>query len=186
MNDSDKQEFATLMYGAGELYDKQISKTLLQIYFKALESFSIESVSFGLGAHTLDAKSGSFFPKPADIVRHINANQPSAEERAELAWIQIESAIARIGSYGNLNMEDKQALAAVKALGSWSDLCKTNIDKMAFKKKEFLAIYKTYENTPLECLPNSLPGRHQLEHHKTQDSNVIAKLKDMVNQKHNN
>lgn len=180
MNDADKKEFASAMYGCGEMYDKAISTNVLKLYFEALKGFQVCEVIEGLGNHVLDSAHGSFFPKPADIVRQIKKGQPSTEERAELAWIQIESAIARIGSYGSLDLEDKQALAAVKGLGSWSDLCKTNIDKMAFKKKEFMAIYKTYENTPAEMLPNKLPGRHHVIEHKKQDNGVLKKLTEMV------
>jgi hypothetical protein len=66
--------------------------------------------------------------------------------------------MANVGSYGNLELDDKQALAAVKSLGGWKSLCHTTRDKMGFKQQEFIKMYQAFENTPPELLPKSLLG----------------------------
>ena len=183
MIDSDKRNFEMLMLGTGELYGKDITKPLLRIYFGALQNYSIEDIEKGLNAHTLDPKHGSFFPKPADIVRSASKGILTADEKAQLAWSQVSGEISRIGSYGSLNLSDKQAMAAVKALGTWKDLCATDITKMDFKKRDFLAVYKTYENTPLDMLPDKLPGLLELQHHKEKSAQSLQQLMNGMNNK---
>ena len=181
MDDSNKKEFATLFYGTGELYDKAVSTNLLKLYFSALGSYSIEEVTAGINTHMMDAKHGSFFPKPADIVRHLQTGEISAENKAELAWAQVMREIRVTGSYGSLKLDDKQALASVKALGSWKQLCASTVDEMTWKKKEFMSMYETYEKTPLEMLPSSLPGRIALVEHKREQSESMKNILTGIN-----
>lgn len=176
MDDSDKKEFAILFYGTGELYDKAVTKNLLQIYFDALKGFTIEQVKDGVSKHALDPKHGTFFPKPADIVRHLQVDEPSAEEKAELAWAQVLHAMRKHGSYGSLELDDKQALAAVKSFTTWKDLCMTPETSMTWAKKEFISMYSTYEKTPVEMLPSSLPGREALIEHKQKSSAAMVNI----------
>ncbi|MDG1996031.1 MAG: DUF6475 domain-containing protein [Emcibacteraceae bacterium] len=183
MIDSDKRNFEMIMIGVGELYSKDITKPLLRIYFSSLKNYSLEDVERGLGEHAVDPKHGSYFPKPADIVRNLSKGDLSASDKAELAWSQVVGEIARIGSYGSLSLSDGQAMAAVKALGSWKDLCATQTDKMDFKKREFIAVYKTYENTPANLLPDKLPGLIELQKHKEESSQSLQQLMNKMNTK---
>jgi len=176
MDTNNKKEFAILMTSTGEMYNKKISTDLMKLYFNVLNKFSIEEVKSGFSDHILDPKQGTFFPKPADIARHIDSNQPSVENKAELAWGVVIGEISRVGSYGNLEMDDKQALAAVRALGGWKNLCSKTNEQLVWMKKEFVSTYSTYENTPVEMLPSNLPGRIELENHKTQDSKLLAQF----------
>ena len=180
MDDSSKKDFAVLFYGTGELYDKPVTKNLLQLYFNALKTFSMDEITAGVNAHMMDSKHGSFFPKPADIVRHLQAGDISTENKAELAWAQVVREIRVTGSYGSLKLDDKQALASVKALGSWKQLCASTVDEMTWKKKEFISMYETYEKTPLDMLPSSLPGRIALVEHKKEQGESMTRLVDGV------
>ncbi len=176
MDNNNKVEFATLMTSTGEMYNKKISTDLMKLYFNILSKYSIDEVKHGFSNHMLDSKHGTFFPKPADIARHIDSGQPSVENMAELAWGVVIGEISRVGSYGNLEMEDKQALAAVRALGGWKNLCSKTNEQLIWMKKEFTSVYSTYENTPLDMLPSNLPGRIELENHKTKDSKLLAQF----------
>jgi len=176
MNDSSKKEFSEIMLATGEIYNKTLTKTLMAMYFDDLKSFTIEQVSESLRKHRLDPKSGQYFPKPADIVRNINGASISKEDRALVAWMAVEAAIASVGSYGTLKLEDKQAMMAVKAIGSWQQLCATDRDKLAFKRQEFIANYRALENTPVEMLPESLPGIAELENQRNAKGGVASDL----------
>lgn len=177
MLDSDKEKFKTLMVGVGELYSKEITKPLLRIYFSALANYSFDEVEQGINSHTLDPNQGTFFPKPADIVRSLQKGDLSPEERAEVAWAEIERKIRSIGSYGTLKLEDGIALAALKGFTSWKDLCSMDTAKMTWAKKEFISLYSTYDKAPIESLPKSLPGRVELERQKALNRNYLVNLK---------
>lgn len=180
MDDSNKKEFATLYYSMGEYYEKKVSTDLLLMFFSDLMQFSIEQVKEGARLHRRDPKHGSFFPKPPDIMRHIQTGDISTEEKAELAWAQVIGKIRSTGSYGTLKLDDKQAIAAVKALGSWQQLCSSTETEMTWKKKEFISMYETYERTPTELLPSSLPGIIGLVDHKKEVGASMQRLEDGV------
>lgn len=181
MDDSNKKEFASLMYGLGEYYDKNISTNLLLIYFDDLKSKSIEEVKEAASKHRVDTKHGTFFPKSADIIRHFRNDAVLLEDKAALAWNQIIREMRRVGSYGSLKLDDKQAIASIKAVKSWKDLCAMPEKDLTWVKKEFMANYKTYENTPLELLPSSLPGLEELHEHKSADKEAYANITDGIN-----
>ncbi len=97
-----------------------------------------------------------------------------------LAWAQVVREMRVNGSYGSLKLDDKQAVAAVKSLGSWQQLCSSTEKELVWKKKEFISLYETYEKTPLELLPSSLPGRVALVEHKKEQSAGMKNLIDGV------
>jgi len=176
MDDSNKKEFATLYYSMGEYYEKTVSTNLLLMFFSDLSQFTIDEVKEGARLHRMDAKQGSFFPKPPDIIRHIKSASVSTEDKAMLAWGQIMQELRKHGAWGPLELDDKQAIAALKAVHTWKDFCAMPEKDLTWAKKEFIANYRTYENTPLELLPSSLPGLVQLHEHKNQEKEAYAKI----------
>lgn len=170
MQEQDKAAFRDIMMAAGEVYGREITKPLLQMYFAALSQFGMDQVQWAMMAHMQNPDSGQFFPKPADFIRQMSGTskqqEAAIEDKASMAWACIERDIRRIGSYGTLKMDDKQALAAVKAIGGWQSLCQTETSKMEWKRKEFIRMYETFERTPLDALPASLPGRIEMSEKK--------------------
>lgn len=178
MNESDKNQFKTLMVGAGEIYNKEITKPLVQIYFSSLGEYSIDDVSKAFNDHLLDAEHGTFFPKPADIARLINKNQPTVEEQARLAWMEIKGKIATIGIYGTLKIKDQMALAALRNVGGWKKLCSSNESDLTWMEKDFVAAYQSFEKTPLELLPSSLPGLEEIHNAKLKGTGGMKMITD--------
>ena len=180
MQEQDKAAFRDMMMAAGEVYGREITKPLLQMYFAALYQYGIDQAHVAMMAHMQNPDSGQFFPKPADLIRQISGTskqQESAiEDKASIAWACIERDIRRIGSYGTLKLDDKQALAAVKAIGGWQSLCQTETSKMEWKRKEFIRMYETFERTPLDALPASLPGRIEMSEKKAQGPISLDRL----------
>lgn len=166
MQEQDKSAFRDMMMAAGEVYGREITKPLLQMYFAALAQAGIDQVQAAMMAHMQNPDSGQFFPKPADLIKQMTGTtkqqDAAIEDKAAIAWACIERDIRRIGSYGTLKLDDKQALATVKAMGGWQSICQTEISKMEWKRKEFIRMYEAFERTPLEALPSSLPGRIEL------------------------
>ena len=182
MNDSNKKEFSEIMLAMGEIYGKTLTKTIMAMYFDDLKEFSIIDVAKSFKKHRLDQKSGAFFPKPADIVRNMDGAERTLEDRANIAWMVVERAIGSVGAYGTIKMDDKQALMAIKSMGSWAQLCHTDRDKMDWKKKEFLANYKALEHTSIEEMPTCLMGIEDLSNQRlsidNQAVNLLQQLED--------
>ena len=180
MLDTDKQEFRSMMMAAGEVYGREVTQPMAAIYLSALANVSIEQVQEAMMAHMQNPDSGQFFPKPADLIKQMTGTtkqqDAAIEDRAAIAWACIERDIRRIGSYGTLKLEDKQALATVKAMGGWQSICQTETSKMEWKRKEFIRMYETFERMPLEALPSSLPGRIEMSEVKQAGPVALDKL----------
>ena len=180
MKNEDKRAFLDLMRAAGEVYGREVTRPMAAIYFSALANVSIEQVQEAMMAHMQNPDSGQFFPKPADLIKQMTGTtkQQDAviEDRATIAWACIERDIRRIGSYGTLKLDDKQALATIKAMGGWQSICQTETSKMEWKRKEFIRMYEIFERTPLEALPSSLPGRIEISEVKQAGPVALDKL----------
>ena len=83
-----------------------------------------------------------FMPTPAEV-RQVNLPTPvDVQSRAILAWDEVRRAISVHGGYQTVQFDDPVTAAAVRAIGSWNDLCETETDQMLWKKKEFIEAYK--------------------------------------------
>jgi len=160
-----KNQLKAIMTGLSETYDKPVTPSLFKIYMEALKAFDINNIQIAVSKHMLDKKHGSFFPKPADIARYIPETSIAADDKANIAWMDIESQIRKKGAYGSLELDDKQALMAVKHMGSWQSLCHTDIDKLQWKRKEFIDNYKSLENTDCSYL-QKLEGIEDLQNQR--------------------
>ena len=185
MNNEDKKEFKILMLGAGDIFNKQIANPLLQIYFTSLAQFSIEEVSAAMTAHFIDPDQGAFFPKPADLVKQIKGTSKdqkrSIENRGEIAWAQIMAYVE--GPHDlKVRLNDKQAAAALMAIGGMSKLKVMQYDQVPWMKKEFLSMYDTYENTSLENIPTNVLGYQEMENQRTEQKQGMKSIVEIASQ----
>ena len=170
MQDTDKVIFEKLLRGIADVFSTTktivVNRPMLQVYFMSLSDYSYQQVEWAIGEHLKDPVDGKFFPKPANIIKHLTAGELSAEEQAEIAWAEIMQCLRKNGSYGGLKIENKQAIAAFKSFITWQDFCAMDANKLTWAKKEFISMYSTYDKTPLDMLPSSLPGLAELHNHK--------------------
>lgn len=75
MQDQDKAAFRDMMMAAGEVYGREITKPLLQMYFAALAQIGIDQVQGAMMAHMQNPDSGQFFPKPADLIKQMTGTR---------------------------------------------------------------------------------------------------------------
>ena len=190
MNKTDDNKFKEIITAINVTYGEDFTQPQVLLWWNLFKPYRIEDFERAVYQHISDPDSGMFSPKPANIMKFITGtakqNEQAIEDKAELAWHVITGEIRRIGSYGTLKMEDKQALAAVQAIGGWKHLCGLSSDKMTWAHKEFIAAYQNYERTDLAALPDKLPGRIHLENHKRDQqgpSEFMQGLRDYRNRK---
>lgn len=81
MNNSDKPQLLRLLNSTSEMYQRSLLSTdAIKLYFFALEDFSIDQVKGAITSHIRDPEHGTFYPKVADIVRHILGGQVTTDE----------------------------------------------------------------------------------------------------------
>ncbi len=183
MDNSDQNKFKEILLAVTSTYDKPLNETVIKIWWNVFKPYSINDFEDAVSKHFRDPDEGMFMPKPANISKHLKADEIDVEAKAEIAWSEIVGKISSIGSYDSLKMDDGQALAAVKAMGGWKNLCSKTHEQLVWAKKEFASIYSNYESTSLEMLPESLPGRIELQKHKEKASGVLEQVKKLARER---
>ena len=170
MTENDGNKFRELITMINVNYGEDFTEPQVLLWWNLFKPHSVQSFEQAVYAHIACPDTGMFTPKPANIMKFINGttkqNEQQLEDKADMAWLTITGEVKRVGSWGSLNMEDKQALAAVKSLGGWKFICSKTEAELVWLHKEFIATYKNFERTPVEALPDKLPGRVLLENAK--------------------
>lgn len=155
MTEHDKPQFAALMTGVAELYNKKISTVLLNIYWKTLSRFEFEDVQRAIELHVNDPDTGQFMAKPADIVRYLEG---SKEEKALHALSKVESAVRHIGHYTSVAFDDPIIHAVIRDMGGWAKFCTCKEESYGFQSSQFLKRYQYYLKYGMTNYPGFLPS----------------------------
>lgn len=177
---TDAQRLNNLLGQLSVNYRREITEADAANFKLMLMRWGVDVLEAAVQAHMFDPDGGQYFPNIANVAKHAEGtakqNAAAVEDKAAIAWACIERDIRRAGSYGTLKLEDKQALATVKAMGGWQSICQTETSKMEWKRKEFIRMYETFERMPLEALPSSLPGRIEMSEVKQAGPVALDKL----------
>lgn len=147
MNDSDKKQFAVVMWGVAEDFGGKLSKEGLKMRFSALKEYSIEQVS-SAGTWLLKNREKTYPAVPTtkefiDVIEGRHVPKISAESRAEIQANLVLDKLYREGAAAKVDFEDPVTLKLMT--GRWSffrwgyDLTNENVP---WWKKEFIAAYK--------------------------------------------
>ena len=155
MKKNNMNQFAKLMAAIGEIYSKNISEEMADIYWQSLEKFEFNDIENAFKLHVIDHEHGRFFPKIIDITRFI---KDSNQIKSDKAWGKVLDAIGRIGSYDNVVFDDVIIHIAIKNMGGWVQLCQAKTTQLDFKSKEFKRLYMNFVINPPDSIPKYLSG----------------------------
>lgn len=150
MVEHDKAQFAQMMIGTMQIYGKQPSEMVIQLYWSVLERFTIEQVEHGLKAHLNDPEQGKFQPKPADIIRHIEGTKADRKTLAEVAWRKV---LDNVDRYSSVVFDDSAIHYAVQiAFGDWLTVCDFDKDQFDCQQmyRSFITAYSNYNGQPIK------------------------------------
>lgn len=134
MDKSNYSEFLEKMVGLAEvLGPKELSETILTIYWKVLKNLSIEDFR---NAVNIVASSNKFFPKPAELIAAV---APDSEGMAIVAYDRVMDAMS-IGTYETICFDDPAINAAISSMGGWIEFGKKENNE--WTRKDF---YKAYQ-----------------------------------------
>lgn len=174
MTKNDGAELSKLIYALGELYSSAISELTLQLWFSALEKYSIEDISMSATRWVQNTDGGQFMPKPADIIRLIDG---SAGTRATEAWNRAIAAMERHGTNATVAFDDPGIHYAIVELGGWIDFGYWDNSEMPFKQKRFEELYRAYTASPRGNAYAALEGRANAENRSSGFLNHIEPTK---------
>lgn len=140
---NDKREFLKLLQGVYEFYGKRDALTdfAAQVWWNACQSFEFEELSKAFSAHLVNAESGQYLPKPADIVR---ALQGTTTDRAAMAWGKVFEAMQSVGAYTDVVFDDPAIHAVIEDLGGWPKLCRGETKDIGYTMHRFCEFHKAY------------------------------------------
>lgn len=163
MQPIEREAFGKMLITIGQLYGKQVNTELVRLYWKALECFTWEEVRRAFELHIVDADTGQFMPKPADIIRALDG---SMESKRLQAWTKVEQAIRLIGPYRSVVFDDPIIHAVLGEMGGWIKICNASEKELPFVAKEFQSRFNAYRYKAPSTYPKSLIGL--TEHHNQQ------------------
>ena len=126
-----KTELNIFLITVGELFDKEISKTLIKIYWEALKPYTDKEVKSAFEKVICNCR---FFPKPADIIEYI-PKQLGVITSLE-AWV-----IALKWFEGGTQPIDAVINKAVNILGGYEKVSRTPYPQLPWLQKDFEKLY---------------------------------------------
>lgn len=156
MKASEKQAFAEYMMGIGEIYNQNVSKQKVSLYWQLLSQYDWEDVKTALDAYMLNPDSGQFMPKPADIVKWLSGG---TQNQALLAWTKVVNAISHVGPYQTVVFDDAKIHVVLADMGGWIKFETMTLDAQPFMAKEFQVRYQQYVRQPPTTYPKKLIGK---------------------------
>jgi hypothetical protein len=130
---TDFTRFRAVLAGLSELYQRELSGTLLDAYWLALRDWTLPD--FEAAAASLMA-SATFMPRPADF----NALRKASQTTGAEVWQHVLANCAR-WRYGQAGDGDPAIDAALRAIGGNQRVAMCHIDKLPFLEKRFLEIF---------------------------------------------
>jgi len=133
-----KKRFAQIMIALGEYYGRELSPQLIDIYWRALDGYDIETIDRAIQRHLKSPDNGQYFPKVADIVRLVSG---TSTEAAHTAWAKVEAAVSSVGGWRSVVFDDPLIHAVIQDMGGWIFICERDADEWPFTGKEFRERY---------------------------------------------
>lgn len=159
MTSADKVRFAEIMSAMAELYEMSLSDVVMEIWFKTLEEFPVDTISAAVFDYMKNPDVGRYKPKPADIIKMLSGTTSDA---ACLAWTKVDKSIRMIGDYQSVVFDDAIIHKVITDMGGWVGFGDKEEKEWPFIAKDFQHRYRIYAGRGgvLES-PNKLIGIHE-------------------------
>jgi hypothetical protein len=141
MIETEKREFAEVLKATLDIYGKEVSVSVLGLWWNALANYSIQEVRQGFTNFIRSADFGNFAPKPADIIKMIDG---TGADRSLLAWTKVIQACGSVGAYRSVVFDDPIIHLVVEDMGGWIKLCGSESDQLDFMRNDFSKRYRDY------------------------------------------
>lgn len=119
MTPDDRPRLARILAVLGETFNEPVSDLRAEGYLMGLNDLTIGQVEQGARRAL---KTSRFFPRPAEL-RELAVG--SADDSAELAWLELLAEVRRVGSYGVPTLSPTVGSAMRAVWGTWAQLCAT-------------------------------------------------------------
>jgi len=157
--------FLKQITGLGELFEKQMTDVLLEIYYQALKDLTDAEFQEAVGKIVM-SKTFHKMPLPAEIREAIRGNPEDLAIKAFDVFIQGK---ARTGPYISVIFEDRTIHAVVQSFGGWEAICLIPENEWRFRRKEWIETYKAMKQRLRSDIPEKLIGLIEAENMQNED-----------------
>ena len=141
------EKFKQAMTYLGEIYNKEITKSLAQIYWEELNTYSDEQFNQAVRGHI---RASTFFPKPAELIARMDEG---SSELAAQAWGQV---LKQLRDSQNAHLPEASQ-KVVDLLGGVEYLSGLSMKELEFKRNQFVELYATKaERQSIEFNPKAI------------------------------
>jgi len=152
MINKDKPQFLQILTGLSDLYNAELSRVSITLYWEALKHHRIDLISVAASEHV---KKSQWMPKPSEFLDILTKSDMNPEERAILAWGCVSRAAKSIGAYSCVDFDDPIINATIRNQGGWGRICTQPAEHFeSFIRRQFIADYVVMYNAKLS--PDSL------------------------------
>jgi hypothetical protein len=149
MNQSQKGDFYALIADVLGYWKQAVSEFALNVWWNGCQGYEFDQVSRALSNHATDPDKGQFAPKVADIVRILGGTKT---DRSLREWGRVHEAMGRVGAYQDVDFGDPATHAAIRDMGGWPKLCRTEMDQLSYLQHRFCELYKAHDGSCSELI----------------------------------
>ena len=182
MNNDEKLRIKNALMVCAELFNRNLSEGVLEIYISSLKEYPIDNVLHALKSCTQEI---SYMPTIADILKKVK-NKTDIHVMAELAWSYVLDVINVCGIYESFTFKDKAIRKAISLIDYDIELCGCNRAEIHWKKRDFTESYKVFaESNGNYDAPNYFSGTIEINNEKWGNFKgkiYVAEIKQFVEQ----
>ena len=173
MTRQDAPRFVSSLTAMGALYERHPEATVIEIYFRALEKFTIVEVEQGISKACSSLK---FFPKPVELIEAITGGSGNLADKAMIEACRVLEAIKNIGTYTTVCFDDPITQAViVQQFGGWAKFSDMLEENEKWFIKDFCAGYQAFARQNVRhygALPGISMGQNALTGRERGDKTV--------------
>mgnify|MGYP006969400431 CR=1 FL=1 len=151
MDSRDTERLRGLLSALFKSRQMAVDKDVILLWIRSFSGMTVDDVERGIIGYM---QNSSDYPTPELIRRHAGL---SLEDRADVAWGIVRKAIQRYGGYRGVDFDDKLINVAIRNMGGWGQLCRSDPNQMVWRHREFTRQYGVACRTGRGD-PRPLPG----------------------------
>lgn len=155
----DKNDFGKLMCMLGEVFDKQITELLADIYYKIFKDYDYSQTESAF-YKVIRSNKYATLPKPAEMLEYLEGTR---DDKTLAAWLQVMEAVRKGGYHASIEFADPIIPHCVNDLGGWMWFCCTEKVELPFIQKRFEDLYRLYLKRELQVDNVRLIGFHEAQ-----------------------
>lgn len=160
MTRQDASRFVSSITAMGALYERHPEPAVIEIYFRALEKFTIDEVEQGISKACSTLK---FFPKPVELIECITGGSGNLADKAMIEACRVLEAVKSIGTYCTVCFDDPVTQAViVQQFGGWAKFGDMLVDSEKWFIKDFCMGYQAFARQNVRHY-GALPGSSHLQ-----------------------